>query len=252
MSSTNNTGQNHIEVLIVEDNPVQALLLQRLLEKSGYTVSVACNGVEALAHLQKHIPSLVISDILMPEMDGYELCRKIKAHDGLKSIPVMLLTQLSEPEDIIRGLECGADNFVTKPYDKKSLIPRIRYILVNQEIRKRPISEMGIEIYFAGNKHFINSDRLQILDLLFSTYENTLQQKQELEITNKELKEALETIKILKGLIPICSNCKKIRYDKGYWNHIEAYIQEHSEAEFSHGICPECAKQLYPDLDLEV
>lgn len=118
MSSTNNTGQNCIEVLIVEDNPTQAFLLQRLLKKSGYTVSVACNGVEALAHLQENIPSLVISDILMPEMDGYELCRKIKTQDGLKRIPVMLLTQLSEPKDIIKGLECGADNFVTKPYDR--------------------------------------------------------------------------------------------------------------------------------------
>jgi len=67
-----------------------------------------------------------------------------------------------------------------------------------------------------------------------------------------ELNEALDTIKVLKGLIPICSNCKKIRDDKGYWNQIEAYIQKHSEVEFSHGICPECAKKLYPDFDLEV
>ena len=251
MSSTNNTEENRIEILIVEDNPAQALLLQHLMEKYGYTVSVACNGVEALAHLQEHIPSLVISDILMPEMDGYELCRNIKVNDDLKSVPVMLLTQLSEPEDIIKGLECGADNFVTKPYDHKLLIRRIRYIFANQEIRKKPVSEMGIEIYFAGNKHFINSDRLQILDLLFSTYENTLQQKRELEITNKKLKEASETIKVLKGLIPICSNCMKIRDDKGHWKRLETYIQEHSEAEFTHGLCPECVKKLYPDLDLD-
>jgi len=107
--------------------------------------------VEALAHLQEYIPSLVISDILMPEMDGYELCRKIKTHDGLKSIPVMLLTQLSEPEDIIKGLECGADNFVTKPYDKESLIPRIRYILVNQKLVLHILEKQGHSVGVASD-----------------------------------------------------------------------------------------------------
>ena len=201
-----------------------------------------------MSYLMRHTPSLVISDIVMPEMDGYQLCRKIKENDYLKDIPVILLTMLSEPEDIVKGLESGANNFITKPYDKELLLSRVRYVLVNHEVRKDRTTEMGIEVFFAGNWHFINSDRIQILDLLFSTYENSLQQKRELEKVNKELKKALETIKTLRGIIPICANCKKIRDDKGYWNQIEAYVRDHSEAEFSHGICPECAKKLYPDL----
>lgn len=92
-----------------------------------------------------------------------------------------------EPEDIIKGLECGADNFITKPYDKELLMSRIQYILVNQEIRKGSISQIGIEFFFAGKKHFINSDRLQILDLFFASYENALQQKRELELSMAEL-----------------------------------------------------------------
>ena len=235
------------DILIVEDSPTQTIRLQYLLEESGYKVSTATNGADALACLKGRAFHLVVSDIVMPGMDGYELCREIKKNEDLGHIPVLLLTQLSEPEDIVKGLESGADNFVTKPYDPNLLLSQVEYILVNRTLRSRVRSEMGIEVIFGGEKHFINSDRIQILDLLFSTYENSLQQKRELERLNGELKEALDTIKTLHGIIPICSSCKKIRDDKGSWSQIEAYISKHSEAQFSHGICPECAKKLYPE-----
>ena len=74
-----------------------------------------------------------------------------------------------------------------------------------------------------------------------------IQAEKEREKLILKLQEALDNIKTLNGLLPICSNCKKIRDDKGYWNQIESYIRDHSEAEFSHGICPECAKKYYPD-----
>ncbi|NOX35150.1 MAG: response regulator [Deltaproteobacteria bacterium] len=243
----------HARILIVEDSLTQALLLQDLLEENHYSVDVADDGERALSRLEDLHPDLVISDIIMPKMDGYELCRAIKADEKLKDIPVFLLTTLSEPDDIIKGLSCGASHFVTKPYDEASLVSSIQYILVNRDIRHRVQSEMGIEIFFSGQHHFINSDRIQILDLLFSSYENALRQKQKLEKTNKKLLKALDTIQTLKGFIPICSNCKKIRDDKGYWNSLETYIQEHSDAKFSHGICPDCTKKLYPELsdDLE-
>ena len=235
------------EILIVEDSPTQAIRLQHLLEESGYKVSVATSGADALACLKEEPCHLVVSDIVMPGMDGYELCGKIKNNKDLRHIPVLLLTQLSEPEDIVKGLECGADNFVTKPYDPELLFSQVEYILVNRTLRSRVRSEMGIEVIFGGEKHFINSNRMQILDLLFSTYENSLRQKRELERVNKELKEAADTINTLQGIIPICANCKQIRDDKGAWSQVEAYVTEHSEAQFSHSICPECAKELYPE-----
>jgi len=240
--------ENYVEILIAEDCPTQALMLQHLLEKKHYRVTVASNGIEAFSLLEDRPPELVISDILMPEMGGYELCKKIKDHDDLNTVPVILLTALSEPEDVIKGLECGADHFITKPYDENALLSSIKYVLVNKKIRNTTHSDMGIEIFFAGNKYFINSNRLQILDLLLSSYENAIQQKRQLEQVNIELTEALETIKRLKGIIPICSHCKNIRDDKGYWNKLEAYIQEHSEAMLSHSICPKCEKKYYPDL----
>jgi len=245
--SLTKSEEDHYEIMVVEDSLTQALQLQDLLEENGYSVTTVGDGRDALTLLEKGLPDLVISDIMMPEMDGYEFCRIIKENKRWKNLPVILLTQLTEAEDIVRGLESGADNFVTKPYEPKLLISQIEYILVNRDIRKNPRTEMGIEVFFAGKKHFINSDRIQILDLLFSAYENSLVQKRKLEKLNKELNEALSTIKTLHGIIPICASCKKIRDDAGAWKQVEAYIGEHTDAQFSHGICPDCAKRLYPD-----
>ena len=207
MSRLKNMDIGKMEILIVEDSPTQALVLQQLLEKNGYKISVAGNGLEALAFLLKHTPNMIISDVVMPEMDGYELCRKIKSHDQMKKIPVLLLTTLSDPEEIFRGLKNGADNFVIKPYDEKLLLSRIRHIFINQEMRSRQRTDIGIDIFLGGKRHYINSDRIQILDLLVSTYEHSLKQKRELERINRELKEALETVKTLEGILPICSGC---------------------------------------------
>ncbi|MDY6843059.1 MAG: response regulator [Thermodesulfobacteriota bacterium] len=190
MSSMDLTPHTGTEILIVEDSATQALRLQSFLEEKGYTVQVSCDGKEALSFLQTQIPKLVISDIMMPEMDGYELCRHIKSNDRLKDLPVILLTALSDPEDVIKALECGADNFVTKPYEEELLTSRIRSILLNKELRKSVSSEAGIEIYFAGKKHVITSSRMQIIDLLFSTYENAVQKNLELKQVNKELTSA--------------------------------------------------------------
>jgi two-component system cell cycle response regulator len=188
-----------IEILIVEDSLVQAAYLQDMLEQHSYHVSVAHNGKEALASIEKHKPSIVISDIIMPEMDGYELCRRIRADEDLKDIPVILLTQLSDPKDVITGLECGADNFVTKPYSEGFLLSRIQYVLMNQELRKGIVTEEAIEIFFANQKYSITSDRVQILDLLLSTYEAAVHKNQELEQANEDLKKALETIRSLEA-----------------------------------------------------
>jgi two-component system cell cycle response regulator len=233
-------------ILIVEDSSTQAKILQHALEKHGFEVYKSKNGREALEYLNDHTPSIIISDIVMPEMDGYEFCKKIKSDERLKSIPIVLLTTLSEPEDVIKGLESGADNFMTKPYDEETLIARIHYVLTNAGLREPRASGTGIEIAFAGKKHFITSNRIQILDLLISTYENAIQKTRELEKTIRELTHANETIKTLKGLIPICASCKKVRNDAGYWEQIEMYIRDHSEAEFTHGFCPDCLKKLYP------
>lgn len=183
-----------VEILIVEDSPTQALLLQNILENHGYKISCARDGRAALEALKGQKPTLVITDIQMPGMDGYELCHAIKTDARLKDLPVILLTSLSAPQDIVRGLECGADNFVVKPYEEEFLISRIHFILANQELRKTSCAEMGIAIFFAGEKYFITSDRLQILNLLLSTYETALQRNMELAHAREVIEEKAQEL----------------------------------------------------------
>lgn len=268
-----------IEILVVEDSPTQALCLEGALEEANYRVSIARNGQEALDYLEDHRPTLIVSDIVMPGMDGYELCRLVKADKELEDTPVLLVTSLSDPADILKGLQCGADNFITKPYQERELLSRIQYLLVNRELRRRSAAGLGVEIFFAGRKHFLTAERMQIIDMLISSFETAVTHKVEVDRVNRqltqlndqlvqevaerkkseqekerlivELQQALAEVKKLSGLLPICASCKRIRDDQGYWRQIEGYISAHSEADFSHGICPKCAKELYPELDLE-
>ncbi len=239
--------KSRMTVLIAEDSLTQSELLKYMLESQGFDVVVARNGMDALDYLSRHIPAMVVSDIMMPEMDGYELCRRIKSAGATESVPVLLLTKLSEPEDVIQGLECGADGFMTKPYNEENLISRINYILSNAEVRRSQAGEAAIEVVYGGKKHFITSTRIQIFDLLISTYESAVQKTKELEKTVRELKSAHETIRTLKGLIPICAWCKRVLDDKGFWQQLELYVRDHSEADFTHGLCPECKERMYPE-----
>ena len=178
------------EILIVEDSRTQAMVLQNVLEKNGFTVASATNGRAALDLLQTLRPVLVITDVQMPGMDGYELCASIKADAALRAVPVMLLTSLSAPQDIIRGLESGADNFVVKPYEEPFLLSRIETILANQELRRAAGHEEEIAVFFAGQQYVITSDRRQILNLLLSTYETAVQTNHDLIKAHEELKAA--------------------------------------------------------------
>lgn len=181
-------ARDRVEILIAEDSPTQADHLAYVLEQHGYRLSTVRNGRDALASISQRPPTLVISDVIMPEMDGYELCRRIKQEDNLKNLPVILLTSLSDPADVVRGLECGADSFIFKPYEEQYLLARVAYVLANRSLRETEKTQIGVEIFFAGRKFFITSDRLQILNLLLSTYEAAVQKNQELTTTQDELR----------------------------------------------------------------
>lgn len=186
------------KVLIAEDSPTQALKLQMTLEQNGYEVLHGLNGKAALELIdENNPPDIIITDIVMPEMDGYEFCAEIKKNDKIRDIPVILLTQLSDPKDVIKGLQSGADNFISKPYSEEFLFERIKDILLNQEIRKRsPNLDFSMGIYFGGQKYLLNSNRMQILDLLLSTYYNAINKNKELEEKNLELKKMHKEVKI--------------------------------------------------------
>jgi len=177
-----------IEILIVEDSPTQAQQLLLMLEHRGYRLNVASNGREALSRMQRRPPALVVSDVVMPEMDGYALCRAIKQDEVLRETPVVLLTSLSDPADVVRGLEVGADSFLFKPCDPRYLVARIESLIANRHLQGADSAKMGVEIFFAGRKFFITSNRLQILNLLLSTYEAAVQRNDELIRVQDELR----------------------------------------------------------------
>lgn len=186
MDSSYEIQPEEFEILIVEDSPTQAERLRRLIQSKSYRVRVAANGRLALGLLHEHRPHLVLSDIIMPELNGYELCRAIKADDTLRDIPVILVTALNDVKDIIRGIECGADNFIRKPYSEDYLLSRISHMLVNQKLRSAPGSD-GIALYLGDQKHFIHAGRQQILDLLISTYEQAVQVNSELQARERQV-----------------------------------------------------------------
>jgi PAS domain S-box-containing protein len=194
MKTSEDSGNAMVEILLVEDSPTQALQLKHMLDRHGYRAAIANNGREALTRLYQRRPLMVLSDIVMPEMDGYELCRSIKADEQLADIPVILLTSLSDSKDVFKGLECGADNFIVKPYDEKFLLSRIRFVLANQQLREVERAQMGLEIFFAGQRYFITSDRLQILNLLLSTYEAAVQKNLEVCKARDELQQLNEQL----------------------------------------------------------
>jgi PAS domain S-box-containing protein len=177
-------------ILIVEDSITQALQLQAILEDDGHLVEVAPDGEQGFDLFNAKDFDLVISDIQMPGMSGYELCRKIKNDPVRKKVPVILLTALTDPMDIINGLECGADNFITKPYRREYLLRRVNTILDNNAHCSVGKFTVGAEVFFLGKRLTINSDKEQILDLLASTFEDVVRTNRELRTREKELASA--------------------------------------------------------------
>jgi len=193
---------NGIEILIAEDSPTQAEQLKHYLRARGYSVRMVGDGNQAFAAALENQPAMLITDVVMPEMDGYTLCRKIKSSKTLKDIPVVLLTSLSRPQDILKGLECGADSFIRKPYDDKYLVSRVESILANQELRRTERLQVGVQLQFDGRAHFITAEKQQILDLLISTYEGAVQINEELEIKQRELLRERDLLHTLMDNVP--------------------------------------------------
>ena len=207
-------------ILIVDDISKNIQVLGSILLTEGYAISYATNGFQALEMVESEDFDLILLDIMMPEMDGFEVCRRIKLMPGKKNTPIIYLTARTQKQDIVEGLTTGAVDYITKPFNSAELKARVATHLQLKEARDI-IAEKNIQLE-------AHNERLNKL--------------------NRELKDAFEKIKTLEGIIPICCICKNIRDDEGYWERIEEYMTKHSDAMFSHGICPECIKKHYPDL----
>jgi len=183
-----------VRILIADDNRMTTAMLSGTLTGWGFEVAVVYDGAAAWDHIAgREPPALAIVDWMMPGMDGIELCRRIRASPPKTPIYVILLTSRASREDLVAGLQAGADDYLTKPFDPDELRARIH-------VGQRTLALMA-------------------------------------------------NIKRLSGLLPICSYCKRIRSDQNYWEQVESYISEHSDAQFSHGICPPCLEKALEKLD---
>jgi diguanylate cyclase (GGDEF)-like protein/PAS domain S-box-containing protein len=182
-------------ILIVEDSPTQAQHLRNILELHGYVAYVAHSGQQGLEIVRSLLPSLVITDIVMPDMNGYQLCAAIREDDSLQSVPVMLLTLLSGTRDIIMALECGADFFVTKPYKQEYLLSKIKSVFSSTSRVHVKSESAATKIVYEGDDFSINSDMPRMLDLLVSTYESSAAKNQELLEVLQERRQAEEALR---------------------------------------------------------
>lgn len=195
----NDTAAVRGTVLLVDDNPVNLHVLMDYLLAEGYRPLIAEDGEDALQQAAFARPDIILLDVMMPGINGFETCRRLKSAPETAEIPVIMITALDDIDNKIKGFSAGAVDYITKPFHQVEVLARVE------------------------------------------THLTLHRQKQALEA-------ALERVKLLSGMLPICVECKKIRNDRGYWEQIEAYIRRHSEADFSHSICPECARKLYPEL----
>lgn len=183
--------QSHI--LVVEDSPTQAEQLKYLLEEYGFTVTTAANGREGLEAARRIKPALIISDILMPVMNGYEMAAEIKRDEALKKTPVILITLLQDREEIAKNASVIADGFFTKPYDDNYLLSKVDSLISASHTEEGGELE-SLDVNFAGERYSITSGRRQILTFLLSTYENAVQQNKDLILMQRELQSINERL----------------------------------------------------------
>ncbi len=197
MTSAESGDTTPRHILVVENIVAQAQMLCHILEEEGYRVSIADNGQSALEMTADLQPALVVSGVKIPEMSGYELCRQIKAAPALCQIPVILVTSLVDPNEVLLGLQSGADSFVIKPYERSHMLARVEHALNSRETDPSPEASAPAEIFFHGERHHITASRTQILNLLMSTYDAAVQRNNELTESREQLRE--RTAEVLKS-----------------------------------------------------
>ncbi len=183
-------------ILVVEDSPTQARRLKFLLERHGYSADVCADGREALDYLTGRPPALIISDIIMPEIQGFHLCRMIKADARTRHIPVVLLTSLAHKDDVLESLDCGADGFISKPYSENHLISCITGMLQHTP-EERVDRRIDLFVPIAGRMRKLTVDPRRMLNLLLSTYEAAMVKNSDLIVAQEELQDMNENLEEL-------------------------------------------------------
>lgn len=281
------------KILVVDDDQISLDVNTLLLKGIGADIVTAMSGDEAIKKTIVEDFDLILMDVMMPGIDGFEAIEAIRKDQRNNAIPVIFITSIDGDElPIIKGLTLGAIDFITKPVKKGILRLKATNLLELQrnkrelELTARRLDQKIIEVEELSIKEQLHAKKAHeiimqacmdgiLLPLEIGTRYNRdidqmyvfakditmrkLREKTQAELEKTiaekdsliaELNKSLATIKTLGSILPICSCCKKIRDDKGYWEQVDTYIRNHSDAQFSHSICPDCAKELYPNLPL--
>ncbi len=178
LAATETRATEGATILVVEDSRIQAEMLRRTLTGAGYVVVLAGHGAEGLVMARSHRPTVVVSDVTMPVMDGFTFCHQLRQDPAIQDIPVILLTALSDSDDVILGLKAGADCYVTKPYDAPLLLSRVAAMVTDPPLRGQPQETLAVKV--AGKTVQVRAGAQQILNLLVSTYENSMLHQRDL------------------------------------------------------------------------
>lgn len=185
MESVEKVIRPYSTILIVEDSQTQAEMLKRLLAEADYNVKVARDGAEGLKMAHELTPDLIISDISMPHMDGFALCKLLRESKQFETTPIILLTALSDVWDVIRGLNAGADNYLTKPYDPPLLLERVEDAISRGAFQDT--QKFSVTVDVAGDRVTVEAGPQQLVNLLVSTYRNAISQNKLLQSTQDQL-----------------------------------------------------------------
>ncbi len=321
-----------VKILVVDDDEAILRATSRILSSAGYETLEADTGAECLKRVEEGSPDLVVLDVVLPDMDGTEVCRRIKSRPEFEGVFVVMTSgKRISPEDQAEGLHAGADGYIARPFAKQEFLARLEAFLrirrtekilrereallretgriarlggwelevdtgevtwteelyrihqlepgcevpwlkmlsfyepepgrILQEALKRTtdkgepfdlelplVTARGIRLWIRiMARPFLRGGRTVKLTGILQDITDRKNAEQEQEKLIADLQKALAEVKTLSGLLPICASCKKVRDDDGYWQRIEFYIKERSDAEFTHSICPDCMVKLYPE-----
>lgn len=192
-------------VVIVDDIVENVRVLHHCLKDEGYSFAVARNAAELFDVMETRAPTLVLLDVMLPDIDGFTILKRLRADPRWADLPVIFVTARADRDDRLNGFLVGGMDYIAKPFDAA-------------EVRARVSTHVALRVALETQRKLVG-----------------------------ELRAALERVKLLEGIIPICARCKSVRTDDGYWKQVEGYLSEFAGLTFSHGLCPDCARVVYPE-----
>ena len=219
-------------VLLVDDQPFVAEVIRRFLANDPKLVLHYCpDPNEAIEIANRIRPAVILQDLVMPGVDGLAIASRFRANPGTKDTPIIVLSSKEDPQTKSLAFSLGANDYLVKIPDQLELVARVRY---------------------HANAFLHKLERDEAFRALRESQQQLLESNSALLASNRQLGEALSQVKVLRGLLPLCCYCKRVRNDGEYWSQIEEYLRDNSDLQISHGICDDCYATQVQELKQKV